>query len=102
VVKVDRGRVFEVISDLDLLPVWSTITVETHGSPRKPVEEGDTFTETLSLLGQDLETNWRVTELAGGFVGELFDSAYAERRNERELEHSLHDLKELVETRAAQ
>jgi uncharacterized membrane protein len=40
-------------------------------------------------------------ELPGGLVGELFDSAYAERRNERELEHSLHNLKELVEARAS-
>jgi hypothetical protein len=40
-------------------------------------------------------------ELPGGLVDELFDSAYAERRNERELQHSLHNLKELIEARAA-
>ena len=135
-------QVFEALTDLDLLPVWSTITVETHGTPRKPIEEGDTFTQTLRVLGRNLESNWTVTrlerprkvaysseapgggllrmvqtveeadggsrvdveldyELPGGFIGELFDSAYAERRNERELEHSLHNLKELVEARAA-
>ena len=135
-------QVFEVLTDLDLLPTWSTITVETHGTPRKPIEQGETFTQTLRVLGRNLETTWEVTELdrprkvaysseapgggtlrmvqtvteaaggstvdveldyelPGGFIGELFDSAYAERRNERELEHSLHNLKELAEARAS-
>jgi uncharacterized protein YndB with AHSA1/START domain len=140
-VNASREQVFDALIDLDLLPVWSTITVETHGTPRKPIEEGDTFTQTLRVLGRNLESTWEVTqlerprrvtysseapgggllrmvqtveeadggsrvdveldyELPGGLVGELFDSAYAERRNERELEHSLHNLKELVEARA--
>ncbi len=135
-------QVFEALTDLDLLPVWSTITVETHGTPRKPIDEGDTFTQTLRVLGRNLECTWEVTrfqrpklvaysseapgggmlrmvqaveqtgggsrveveldyELPGGLVGELFDSAYAEQRNERELEHSLHNLRELVEARVS-
>lgn len=141
-VNASREQVFEALTDLDLLPVWSTITVETHGTPRKPIEEGDTFVQTLRVLGRNLESTWEVTqlqrpqrvsysseapgggllrmvqtveqtdggsrvdveldyELPGGLIGELFDSAYAERRNERELEHSLHNLKELVEARAS-
>ncbi|WP_157936767.1 SRPBCC family protein [Geodermatophilus chilensis] len=141
-IDVSREQVFEALTDLDLLPIWSTITVETHGTPRKPIEQGDRFVQTLRVLGRNLESNWEVTqlerpqrvaysseapgggmlrmvqtveqadegsrvaveldyELPGGLVGELFDSAYAERRNERELEHSLHNLKELVEARAA-
>lgn len=141
-VSASREQVFEALTDLDLLPVWSTITVETHGTPRKPIDEGDTFVQTLRVLGRNLESNWEVTqlerprrvayssevpgggllrmvqtveeadggsrvdveldyELPGGLVGELFDSAYAERRNERELEHSLHNLKELIEARAS-
>ena len=148
--KIDRStkvnaapeQVFEALTDLDLLPVWSTITVETHGTPRKPIGEGDTFTQILRVLGRNVESNWEVTqldrprkvaysseapgggmlrmvqtveeaeggsrvdveldyELPGGLIGELFDSAYAERRNERELEHSLHNLKELLEARAS-
>jgi uncharacterized membrane protein len=134
--------VFEALTDLDLLPVWSTITVETHGTPSKPIEEGDRFTQTLRVLGRNVESDWEVTrldrprqvtysseapgggmlrmvqtvaqtaggsrvdveldyELPGGLVGELFDSAYAERRNQRELEHSLHNFKELVEARSS-
>ncbi len=141
-IDVSREQVFEALTDLDLLPIWSTITVETHGTPRKPIEQGDRFVQTLRVLGRNLESTWEVTqlerpqrvaysseapgggmlrmvqtveqadegsrvaveldyELPGGLVGELFDSAYAERRNERELEHSLHNLKELVEARAA-
>jgi uncharacterized protein YndB with AHSA1/START domain len=141
-VNASPEQVFEALTDLDILPVWSTITVETHGTPRKPIEEGDAFTQTLRVLGRNLESNWTVTqlerprrvaysseapgggllrmvqtveeadggsrvdveldyELPGGLIGELFDSAYAERRNERELEHSLHNLKELVEARAS-
>ena len=134
-------QVFEVLTDLGLLPVWSTITVETHGTPRQPIQQGDTFTQTLRVLGQNLHSSWEVTEmdrphrvayvaespgggmlrmaqtlhevpagtrvevkldyeLPGGLIGELFDSAYAERRNEHELTHSLENLKELVEGRA--
>lgn len=147
--KIDRSievnaspeQAFTLLTDLDLLPTWSTITVETHGTPRQPIEAGDTFAQTLRVLGRNLEARWEVTELdrprkvaysseapgggllrmvqtvqatsegtridmeldyelPGGLVGELFDSAYAERRNERELEHSLHNLKELAESRA--
>jgi uncharacterized protein YndB with AHSA1/START domain len=137
-----REKVFEVLTDLDLLPLWSTITVETHEAPTEPIREGDTFTQTLRVLGRTLETRWQVTkverprrvayvsetsdggmlrmaqtvtedagrsrvdveldyELPGGLVGELFDAVYAERRNERELEHSLNNLKDLVEGRTA-
>lgn len=140
-VGVAPDQVFEVLTDLRLLPVWSTITVETHGTPRQPIEEGDSFEQTLRVLGQNLHSTWQVTELdrprrvaytseapgggmlrmaqtlqesssggtrvdveldyelPGGLIGELFDSAYAERRNERELEHSLHNLRELLEAR---
>jgi hypothetical protein len=32
-------EVFGVLTDLDLLPSWSTITTETHGTPPKPLSE---------------------------------------------------------------
>jgi uncharacterized membrane protein len=147
--KIDRSidinatgeEVFEILTDLGLLPSWSTITVETHGTPRQPIEEGDSFEQTLRVLGRNIDSSWRVVELSrprkvsyetevvgggslrmvqtvedsagnsrvvmeldyelpGGLVGELFDSAYAERRNERELEHSLQNLKEFTEGRS--
>jgi uncharacterized membrane protein len=139
-INASREQVFEVLTDLDLLPSWSTITVSTEGAPTKPISEGDTFRQTLRVLGRNFDTQWTVTqlrrpekvayasrsqdggtlrmvqrvtddegtsrvdveldyELPGGVVGELFDAVYAERRNERELEHSLENLKDLVEGR---
>jgi uncharacterized membrane protein len=132
--------VFDLLTDLDALPTWSTITLETHGTPRQPIEEGDTFSQTLRVLGTSLEAQWRVVELSerrklayeasvpgGGRmemsqtisdsdgvsrvefevdydlpedVAVLLESDVAERRNERELEHSLHNLKDLAEARA--
>lgn len=41
-------------------------------------------------------------ELPGAFLGDLVDRAYLERRNEREAEHSLHNLKDLLEGRPMQ
>lgn len=40
-------------------------------------------------------------DLPGGFLGDLLDRLYVERRNEREVEHSLQNLKDLVEHRPA-
>lgn len=133
--------VFQLLTDLDRLPQWSTITAETHGTPRQPIEEGDTFTQTLRVLGQSLQTEWRVVELqepkkvayettapGGGRLQMsqtasdsdgvstvqfevdydlpkdlegLLEGDVAERRNKRELEHSLHNLKDLAEARSA-
>jgi uncharacterized membrane protein len=132
--------VFDLLTDLDRLPQWSTITVETHGTPRQPIEEGDTFVQTLRILGQHVETQWRIVELkrlrklayettaSGGGrmqmkqsvsdsagvskvefeidydlpqdLAAALESDVAERRNERELEHSLHNLKDLAEARS--
>jgi uncharacterized protein YndB with AHSA1/START domain len=126
--------VFDVLTDLDRLPAWSTITVETHGTPRQPIEQGDTFEQTLRILGRTIQAQWRVVELdrprrvayeteapGGGkctartapavlrwnsttsyqAVSSANGSMRRSRnaRNERELEHSLHNLKELLESR---
>jgi glucose/arabinose dehydrogenase len=40
-------------------------------------------------------------DLPGGLLGDLLDRLYVERRNEREAEHSLQNLKDLVEGRPA-
>ncbi len=141
-VNAPREQVFDVLTDLDLLPAWSTTTVEATGTSGQPMQQGDTFGQTLRILGKNLESSWRVTELdrprrlaysadapgggtlrmvqvledipdgtrvsvdldyqlPGGFLGKLLDTVYAERRNERELEHSLSNLKELIEARAS-
>ena len=129
--------VFTLLTDLDRLPDWSTITVATHGAPNQPISKGDTFRQTLRVIGRELDTEWTVTELdrprhvayeatgpagtrlrmaqtveasgdgsrvsfeldydlPGGAVGGLA-SPVIERRSEREVEHSLHNLKDIVE-----
>jgi uncharacterized membrane protein len=139
-INASGDEVFALLTDLDMLPTWSTITLETHGTPRKPIEEGDTFTQTLRVLGHSLEAQWRVVELskdrkvgyeasvpAGGRlemsqtisdsngvsrvefeidydlpedVAAVLEGDVAERRNERELDHSLQNLKDLAESRS--
>ncbi|MBW3613832.1 MAG: SRPBCC family protein [Actinobacteria bacterium] len=132
--------VFKVLTDLDRLPDWSTVTVTTHEVPDGELKVGTEFRQTLRVLGRNIDCDWRVTELdapnriayeatapgggqlrmaqqvrgeggrsrveldldyelPGGLAGELVDRAYAERRNEREAEHSLQNLKDLLEAR---
>jgi len=141
-IEIDRepGEVFEAITDLDLLPDWATVVVETHDLPARPLRNGAAFRQTIRIAGRTLESEWRVAELErprhvayeatapgggrlamkqtvvptdggsrveleldyelpGGFLGEVVDRAYLERRNEREVEHSLHNLKDLLEGR---
>ncbi len=129
---------FEVLADLDRLPSWASVVVENHDTPPKPLSVGHTFRQTVRVVGQNLQSDWKVTELErpqrvayeatapgggqltmrqmvsareggsrveleidyelpGGLLGELVDRAYVERRNEREAEHSLQNLKELLE-----
>ena len=54
----------------------------------EPAEEGSRV---------ELEVDY---ELPGGLLGELADRVYVERRNEREAEHSLQNLKDILEGRA--
>ena len=129
--------VFALLVDLDRLPDWSTITSQTHDRPSGPLKTGDTFAQTLRVLGRAMESEWRVTELhapfrvayeatgplgarmkmrqtvqdahagssvafevdyelPGGLIGDLADFVAGER-NERELEHSMQNLKDLAE-----
>jgi uncharacterized membrane protein len=129
--------VFTLLTDLDRLPDWSTITVTTHDAPDQPLSKGDTFRQTLRVMGRQLDTDWTVTELdrprhvayeakgpagaalrmaqtveasgdgsrvsfeldyelPGGAVGGLA-APLIERRSEREVEHSLHNLKDMAE-----
>jgi hypothetical protein len=128
-----------LLTDLDRLPDWSTITIARHDAPAQPISKGDTFRQSLRVVGRQLDTDWTVIELdrprhvayeatgpagarlrmaqsveagsdgcrvsfevdyelPGGAVGGLA-SPLMERRNEREVEHSLQNLKEMVEQR---
>lgn len=136
-------EVFDLLTNLDRLPDWATIVVETRDVPDQPIHNGSTFRQTIRVAGRNLECNWRVAELErprhvayestapgggqlamkqtviaagggsrveleldydvpGGLLGEVADRAYLERRNQREVEHSLHNLKDLLEGGTAQ
>ena len=55
--------VFATLTDLDRLPGWATIVVDTRDVSVLPLREGDTFRQTIRVLGRELESEWRVTEL---------------------------------------
>lgn len=132
--------VFGVLADLDGLPRWATIVVETRNVPDHPLRAGDTFEQTVRVAGINLDSEWTVVRadapaaleyratgpagatlhmkqdvapaaggsrvaievdyrLPAGFLGELLDELYVQRRNEREAEASLQNLKDLLEGR---
>lgn len=64
-IEVDRppAEVFSVLTDLDRLPEWTTIVVETRDVSDLPLRRGCTFRQTLRVLGREVESDWRVTEL---------------------------------------
>ena len=55
--------VFEVLIDLDRLPDWATIVVETNDAPEPPIRTGSTFRQTIKVMGIPLESTWQVIEL---------------------------------------
>ena len=139
-VEAPPETVFSLLTDLSRLPDWSTVTLETHAPVPSPLKKGDTFRQTMRILGRRIETEWLVTELdpphqvayqatgpagaqlemrqtvkdagdgstvafdveyqlPGGFIGDLAE-LIAGRRNEREVEHSMQNLKDLAEHQA--
>jgi hypothetical protein len=54
--------VFTVLTDLDRLPDWSTITVATRDAPAQPLSKGDTFRQSLRVVGRQLDNDWTVTD----------------------------------------
>ena len=57
-----------------------------------------TLRQEVSPSGEGSRVEFDVDyDLPGGFLGEALDRVYVERRNEREVEHSLRNLKDLLE-----
>jgi uncharacterized protein YndB with AHSA1/START domain len=57
------AEVFALLTDLDRLPEWATIVVGTRDVSDFPLREGCTFRQTLRVMGRELESDWRVSEL---------------------------------------
>jgi uncharacterized protein YndB with AHSA1/START domain len=64
-IDIDRAPVdvFAVLTELDRLPEWATIVVGTRDVSELPLREGCTFRQTLRVMGREVESDWRVSEL---------------------------------------
>jgi uncharacterized membrane protein len=65
-VNASPDRVFSLLTNLDRLPEWATIVVETRDVSALPLRAGCTFRQTLRVVGREVESEWRVTELEHG------------------------------------
>jgi uncharacterized protein YndB with AHSA1/START domain len=54
---------FALLTDLDRLPEWATIVVDTRDVSELPLRAGCTFRQTVRVMGRELESEWKVTEL---------------------------------------
>jgi carbon monoxide dehydrogenase subunit G len=52
--------VFTLLTDLERLPEWATIVVETREVSHRPLQEGCTFRQTVRVAGREIDTEWRV------------------------------------------
>ena len=59
-------RVFAVLTDLDRLPDWATIVVETRDVSELPLRAGCTFRQRVRVVGREIDSEWRVVELEPG------------------------------------
>lgn len=57
---------FALLTDLDRIPEWATIAVDTRDVSSQPPRVGCTFKQTLRILGRELDSEWRITELEPG------------------------------------
>jgi uncharacterized membrane protein len=55
--------VFALLIDLDRLPQWATIVVDSREVSDRPLTVGCTFRQTVRIMGKELDTEWRVTQL---------------------------------------
>lgn len=62
---VDRpiAEVWDVWSDVRLLPRFSKSTVEVRGAPEQLTAVGQTFTQVVRAVGRTFTSEWTVTEL---------------------------------------
>ncbi len=77
---VPPEAVFALLIDFDRLPDWATIVVDSRDVSDRPITVGCTFRQTLKIAGQELDTEWRVTQLEPpGLIGYEASSAFGGR-----------------------
>jgi hypothetical protein len=57
----ERGSA--LLTDLDRLPEWPTLTVATHDAFSGELRQGDGFRQTLPVVGEQIDTPWTVADL---------------------------------------
>ncbi|MDQ1439671.1 MAG: Polyketide cyclase / dehydrase and lipid transport [Acidimicrobiaceae bacterium] len=63
VVGCPPDRVFAVLSQVERLADFSSMTVDIRNGPGRPVQVGDHFEQVVKVLGKELDTEWEVVEV---------------------------------------
>jgi uncharacterized membrane protein len=56
------NEVFAVLTDLDRLPDWATVVIETREVSDRPLRAGCTFRQRIRVLGREIESEWRIAD----------------------------------------
>src|SRR5690606_14234267 len=55
-------RVFAILAEVERLPEFSGMTVAVRNGPGRPIQAGDIFDQVVTVLGKELESEWRAVE----------------------------------------
>ncbi len=75
VVDCPPERVFQVLSLVERLPEFSSMTVEIRNGPGRPLQAGDRFEQVVKVLGKELESEWTVVEVVAPSLQHLEGTA---------------------------
>jgi hypothetical protein len=81
-VRCPPPTVFALLSEVERLPEYSSMTVEVRNAPSRALQQGDRFDQVISLIGKHLETHWHLVEM----------------QDEHQAEQILANLKSLCES----
>ncbi|HEX7167756.1 MAG TPA: SRPBCC family protein [Acidimicrobiales bacterium] len=56
-------RVFDVLSNVERLTEFCSMTLDVRNGPGRAVQVGDRFDQVIKVLGKKLETEWEVVEV---------------------------------------
>lgn len=56
-------RVFAILAEVERLPEFSGMTVAVRNGPGRPIQAGDIFDQVVTVLGKELESEWRAVEI---------------------------------------
>ena len=62
-VESDADVVFALLADLPRRPDWVATTIQTFDLPTDPLRTGQTFRQSMRVVGTPTETYWRVVDI---------------------------------------